>query len=122
MQGEDVPAIFDLLHHTHRVSEEDAFDVAVRALRGGGLSKDAVYLRGLRDLHEHLCNGGELEPLFIGKFALSQRRVLDRLADHGWVVPPRLLPRYLERPEARARLEACRQLPLKRIFDQELPA
>jgi uncharacterized protein (TIGR02421 family) len=122
MQGEGVPAIFDLLHHTHSLSEEDAFDVAVRALRGGGLSKDAVYLRGLRDLHEHLRQGGDFESLFIGKFALSQLRVLDQLAGHGWVVPPQLLPRYLEAPEARARLDACRTLPLKRIFDQELPA
>ncbi|MDX1550888.1 MAG: DUF1704 domain-containing protein, partial [Lysobacter spongiicola] len=71
LHGEGVPAIFDLLHRTHEMPSDDAFDVAVRALRGGGLTKDAVYLRGLRDLVEYLHADGEFEPLFLGKFALT---------------------------------------------------
>src|SRR5690606_41302177 len=38
MQGCGVPEIFDLLHNTHGMPTDDAFDVAVRALRGGGLT------------------------------------------------------------------------------------
>ncbi|WP_330970834.1 tyrosine/phenylalanine carboxypeptidase domain-containing protein, partial [Lysobacter sp. A3-1-A15] len=66
MHGQDVPAIFHCLHQEHGLPTDDAFDVAVRARRGGGLTKDAVYLSGLRDLLEYLHEGGAFEPLFGG--------------------------------------------------------
>ena len=50
IHGTGCPGSFACLHETHGFSTGDAFDVAVRARRGGGLTKDAVYLRGLRDL------------------------------------------------------------------------
>jgi uncharacterized protein (TIGR02421 family) len=119
IHGADIPAIFDVLHGTHDLPTDDAFDVAVRARRGGGLTKDAVYLSGLRDLVEYLAGGGEFEPLFIGKFALSHRVVLDQLIDEGWVVAPDLLPRYCHAPGAAERLARCRQTPVERLFHVE---
>ncbi|QOY62910.1 DUF1704 domain-containing protein [Lysobacter sp. H21R4] len=119
IRGEGVPAIFDLLHNTHGMPTDDAFDVAVRALRGGGLTKDAVYLGGLRDLLDYLHDGGAFEPLFIGKFALSHRVVLDQLVEAGWACAPDLLPRYTTWPDAEARLVRCRQLPVNQLFQKE---
>lgn len=119
VHGEGVPAIFDLLHNTHDMPTDDAFDVAVRALRGGGLTKDAVYLGGLRDLLDYLHDGGAFEPLFIGKFALSHRVVLDQLIEAGWACAPDLLPRYCSWPDADARLVRCRTLPVNQLFHKE---
>lgn len=119
VHGEGIPAIFDLLHHTHQMPTDDAFDVAVRALRGGGLTKDAVYLGGLRDLLDYLKEGGAFEPLFIGKFALSHRVVLDQLVEAGWACAPDLLPRYCAWPDAEARLVRCRTLPANQLFHKE---
>jgi uncharacterized protein (TIGR02421 family) len=119
IRGEDVPAIFDLLHDTHDMPTDDAFDVAVRARRGGGLTKDAVYLRGLRDLLDYLADDGDFEALFIGKFALSHQVVLAQLIDEGWVVEPDLLPRYCALPDAQARLARCRSLPVTEFFHRE---
>ena len=119
IHGEGVPAIFDLLHHTHGLPTDEAFDVAIRALRGGGLTKDAVYLDGLRELLDYLRGGGALEPLFLGKFALSHRVVLDQLADEGWLAPPDLLPRYCAMPDFQARLARCRDTPVEDFFQQE---
>ena len=119
IHGEDVPAIFDLLHNTHGLPTEDAFDVAVRARRGGGLTKDAVYLSGLRDLVEYLADGGDFETLFTGKFALSHRVVLDQLIKEGWVVEPDLLPRYSTAADAAVRLERCRRTPVEHLFHSE---
>ncbi|MFC4726989.1 flavohemoglobin expression-modulating QEGLA motif protein [Coralloluteibacterium thermophilus] len=110
VRGEDVPAIFERLHHGHDLPAGDAFDVAVRARRGGGLTKDAVYLRGLADLLDHLHEGGDIAPLFMGKFALSHLVVLERLVEEGWARPPAVLPRWLDTPVAAARLERCRTL------------
>lgn len=119
IHGEDVPAIFDRLHREHELPVDDAFDVAVRARRGGGLTKDAVYLRGLRDLVDYLHDDSPLEPLFMGKFALDHLVVLQQLIDKGWARPPDLLPRWFDQPGARDRLQQCRTLPVTRLFHKE---
>ena len=87
--------------------------------RGGGLTKDAVYLRGLRDLVDYLEGGGAFEPLFVGKFALTHRVVLDQLIDEGWVVAPEVMPRYCSQPGFAERLAHCRSLPVTRLFHKE---
>jgi uncharacterized protein (TIGR02421 family) len=119
IRGEGVPAIFDVLHATHAIPTDEAFDIAVRALRGGGLTKDAVYLKGLRDLVDYLQDDGPLEPLFVGKFALSHRAVLDQLVGEGWVAAPELLPRYFALPDFDARLARCRTTPIADLFHKE---
>ncbi len=122
IHGQDVPAIFDCLHREHALPTDDAFDVAVRARRGGGLTKDAVYLRGLRDLVDYLHDDGPLEPLFMGKFALSHLVVLEQLIEEGWVRTPDLLPRWFTVPAALDRLQQCRALPVARLFHEDPPA
>lgn len=116
LEGEDVPAIFARLHEEHGLATDDAFDTAVRARRGGGLTKDAVYLRGLRDLVDHLRGDGDFESLYMGKFALSHLPVLRQLVEQGWALPPELLPRWLEAPQAAARLAECRRRPVESLF------
>ncbi|WP_202842264.1 tyrosine/phenylalanine carboxypeptidase domain-containing protein [Luteimonas saliphila] len=130
IHGAQIPAIFASLHETHGFATDDAFDVAVRACRGGGLTKDAVYLRGLRDLLDDLRGGGAFEPLFAGKFALSHRVVLQQLAEAGWVAPPALLPRYTAADDFERALARCRTLGVDALYHvhppqtpaQELPA
>ena len=39
--------------------------------RGGGLTKVALYLRGLVEILDHIGGGGELEPLLVGKVAVE---------------------------------------------------
>lgn len=121
IHGHDVPDIFHRLHDEHGIPADDAFDVAVRARRGGGLTKDAVYLSGLRDLIEYLHEGGPLDALFLGKFALPQRVVLEQLMEHGWVRPPELLPRYWSATGTDDRLAFCRNISVARLFQMEPP-
>lgn len=119
MHGEQVPGIFNRLHGEHGLPTEDAFDVAVRACRGGGLTKDAVYLSGLRDLLDYLRGGGDFGSLFAGKFALSHLVVLEQLAEHGWVAPPEVLPRYTADPGWDDRLAFCRTVSVEKLFHKE---
>ncbi|WP_197076430.1 tyrosine/phenylalanine carboxypeptidase domain-containing protein [Luteimonas sp. FCS-9] len=119
--GAGLPAIFERLHAGHGLPTDDAFDVALRARRGGGLTKDAVYLRGVRDLLAYLAAGGEFDALFLGKFALSQLDLLESLVDDGWVVPPALLPRYTAGDDFPARLDACRRTPVEHLHQIHRP-
>lgn len=84
--------------------EASAFTTTMRAYRAGGLTKDAIYLRGLVDLLGHLRGGGVLDHLWLGKFSLRDLPLVVSLADEGVLRPPRLLPRWLEDPAAAGRL------------------
>ena len=53
----------------HGFEKRTAFSIALRVYRGGGLTKDVVYLRGLCQVLEYLKSGGDLELLFVGKIA-----------------------------------------------------
>ncbi|MCD9032010.1 flavohemoglobin expression-modulating QEGLA motif protein [Luteimonas sp. Y-2-2-4F] len=119
LDGHGVPEIFERLHAAEGLPTDDAFDVAVRALRGGGLTKDAVYLRGLRDLVAHLRGGGDFEALFAGKFALAHLPALEALRREGWLAEPALLPRYAGRDDVHDRLMLCRSLPVQHLYHTE---
>lgn len=80
-----------------------AYVTAMRVFRAGGLAKDAIYLRGLLELVEHLVGGGSLELFFRGKFALRDLPLVQDLTDRGSLAPPRVLPRYLTDPAATER-------------------
>ena len=77
----------------------------MRTYRGGGLTKDAVYLKGLCDILKYLGEGGELEILFVGKLATHHIPIIRELQWRGVLGPPPMLPRYLSQPAARAKLE-----------------
>ena len=87
------------------LSRRAAFKVALRLHRGGGLTKDLIYLRGLRDLLDHLGRGGAFWPLLAGKMALRHAAPIESLRQRGVLVPPPLRPRWATRPEALARLD-----------------
>jgi uncharacterized protein (TIGR02421 family) len=86
------------------VSRGPAFMIAARVFRSGGLTKDAVYLRGLIDLISHLHAGGSLDVLWLGKMGLADAPLVEQLASRGVLREPVLRPRYLDDPAAQARL------------------
>ena len=50
-----------------------AFATTVRVFRSGGLTKDAVYLRGLVELVDHLAAGGDLDDAAAREDAADRR-------------------------------------------------
>lgn len=85
-----------------------AFRVTLRVRRSGGLTKDAVYLRGLDRLLRHLGSGHPLDPLLVGKLSLDYVPVVQELQLRGVLRPPVLRPRWLTAPQSQDRLRALR--------------
>lgn len=85
-------------------SPSSAYATVVRCFRSGGLTKDAIYLRGLLDLLAHLRRGGDLDLLWLGKLSLEELPLVAELAERGVLCPPRLRPRFLDDPAAAGRL------------------
>lgn len=90
------------------LKRRQAFTTALRVFRGGGLTKDVIYLRGLHELLKYLAAGHDFEPLYVGKIGLSHIPFIQELRRRGIVAPPRILPRFWDDPSVRQRLEACR--------------
>ncbi len=83
-----------------------AFTITLRVHRGGGLAKDAMYLRGLSRLLEYLSGGGAFDRLFVGKYAFGHAPVVEELLLRGVLREPDVLPLYLSRPDVERRLSA----------------
>ncbi|MBX3449228.1 MAG: DUF1704 domain-containing protein [Planctomycetaceae bacterium] len=96
-----------------------SFIMSMRAHRGGGLTKDIIYLRGLRDLLKYLAGGHDLEPLYVGKFGLPHLPYIQELRRRGIIRPPKLLPRFWNNGKLRERLEACRGRTVLELLEQQ---
>ena len=114
--GETFPTVHRNLVESG-VSRREAFTITMRVFRSGGLTKDAVYLRGLADVVAHVGAGGDLGVFWLGKMALSDVPHVVALRERGVLVDPVLLPRYLAEPEAQQRLAgiSARTVPLDLI-------
>jgi uncharacterized protein (TIGR02421 family) len=108
IEGASFVETFRELNRTYSLAGRAAFIVAMRTYRGGGLTKDAVYLRGLHQILEYLGKGSELEPLLVGKIGVPHISVIRELRWRGVLHEPPLKPRYLGQPDALARLEQVR--------------
>ncbi len=86
-----------------------AFTICMRVFRSGGLTKDAIYLRGLIDLLRYLGEGRDLEPLLLGKLALADVPALEELRWRQYLKPPRLTPRFLTNPGAADAMQRLRR-------------
>ncbi|QDU89677.1 hypothetical protein Pla175_30710 [Pirellulimonas nuda] len=117
--GRPFTETFTRLHKRHGFAPRSAFLMTLRVYRGGGMTKDAIYLRGLRDLLEFLANEGDLEPLLVGKVALAHLRHLEELQRRGIVTPPAVLPRLWDLPELRQRLDACRGRSVRELLEMD---
>jgi len=107
--GTTLAALVAELHDRHAIPLRSAFNVAFRVFRGGGLTKDAIYLRGLLQLLGYLAEGGSLEPLLVGKIALEQVPLIEELLRRGVLKPPLVRPRWLDAPAARDKLARARR-------------
>ena len=110
ISGAEFVEAFRLLRD-HGFGSRMAFNVAARVYRSGGLSKDAIYLRGFRQVLGLLADGSDLTPFWYGKIAARHVPVVEELAARGLLQPPRSLPQVLARPDAQARISAMRTAP-----------
>ena len=99
---------YRILNRDYGFSQRIAYTITMRTYRGGGLTKDAVYLRGLMELLEYLKGGGELEALFVGKISTDHIPLIQELRHRNVLTPPALRPRYLDMPGVSERLEQIR--------------
>lgn len=104
LQGASFVEAFSQLVDRYGFSKRGAFTITMRVFRGGGLVKDAVYLRGLQSVLEYLRDGGDISLLYVGKLAARHVSIIRELQYRHVLHEAPLTPRYIADPEARKRL------------------
>ena len=105
LDGATFEETFRVLHEDFGLDDRSAFNVVLRVFRGGGLAKDAIYLRGVMQVLDHLRNGGSLTPFWIGKISAAHFGAIQELNARGLLRAPRLEPAFLSSDAARPRLK-----------------
>ena len=96
---------FRLLDHTYNFDQKTAYNITMRIYRGGGLTKDAVYLQGLLEVMQYIQDGGDIMPLFVGKLGKQHVPIIQELQHRQILKAPLILPSYLENEKALKRMK-----------------
>ena len=104
-------------HRDHGFRRRGAFGIAARVFRSGGLAKDAIYLRGFRQVVDLVASGASLAPFWLGKIAPGHAPAIEELLQRGLVHAADFsFPNSSTRPETRRahRAFAGRDFPFNR--------
>lgn len=91
----DFSRTFKILRGDFNIDREEAFQITARVFRGGGFTKDFLYLRGLRDALR-LYESHDLHCLFIGKTSFDYMDVISEMIERKMASKPNFLPQFLK--------------------------
>lgn len=98
VKGRGFSEMFSMLVDKYDFDPESAFYITMRVYRGGGLTKDGVYLKGLLNMVEYARNGKDISKLLVGKIRQDYLPVIEELTHRQLLRPAPIRPRYLESP------------------------
>lgn len=93
VRGGHFSETFSLLVDEHGLDVDAAFQMCTRAYRGGGFTKDHLYLRGFRKVLRMWRRGEDLSALLIGKCSLEWQDTLDEMISRELLAPPTHVPK-----------------------------
>lgn len=85
-KGYSFSKTFRLFVNNYDLDRETAFNISTRAHRGGGFTKDYLYLTGLKKVYDYYKSGKDLKPLLRGKISLNYLENIESLASNGCAV------------------------------------
>jgi len=71
IKGYSFADTFDLIHNQYKLNREEAFTITLRAHRGGGFTKDRLYLSGLRKIYKRYLKEDSMNIMLTGKVTLE---------------------------------------------------
>ncbi|MCK8520277.1 flavohemoglobin expression-modulating QEGLA motif protein [Aquimarina sp. D1M17] len=83
IKGYDFKGTFDLLYSQYKLDRETAWQITLRVHRGGGFTKDYLYLTGLKKVYSYYHSGEDMNALLTGKVTLENKESILRLQDLG---------------------------------------
>ena len=101
--GKSFNETFLTLLEEYKMTPENAFYLTTRVYRGGGFTKDALYLKGLKTILNYVDEGKKLDNLLIGKTSVQYVNTINELVERKMINPPqyftKIFKKHLEKPE-----------------------
>lgn len=85
-KGYNFSKTFRLLHNQFDLDRESSFYITLRVHRGGGFTKDYLYLTGLKKIYDYYKNGDDLSLLLTGKVTLEYLDEIKELMKKGFAI------------------------------------
>lgn len=85
VKGNSFREIFEYFVENHDFDRDSAFNLTARVLRGGGFTKDYLYLRGFIKIYNYFISGESIEELLIGKTSLEYSHLFNELVSRGYL-------------------------------------
>jgi len=83
-KGYDFVQTFKLLVSNYNLNQEKAFGITLRVHRGGGFTKDYLYLTGLSKVYDYYINKNDLDILLVGKTTLEYYTKIKYLINNNY--------------------------------------
>jgi len=96
-KGYSFKQTFKLLFNQYNLSKDDAFNITLRVHRGGGFTKDYLYLSGLQKIYNFHKNENDLTPLLAGKTALEYVSAINYLNKNKYALPSKYITDSFEK-------------------------
>jgi uncharacterized protein (TIGR02421 family) len=88
---------YNYLHEEQHLTPDEAFKLAVRVHRGGGFTKDYLYLNGICQAL-HTVRKQNLRNLYVGKTGFDYLNIINEMVERQWVSEPQFYPQFLQQP------------------------
>jgi len=86
---------YSFLLEEHHLSKNQAFTLAVRVHRGGGFTKDYLYLNGVSTALEE-AKRHDIKNLYVGKTGFQYLPIINEMVDRQLVSTPKYYPKYID--------------------------
>lgn len=98
-KGNDFKTTYQMLLDEFSPDENMLYYLVTRVYRGGGFTKDYLYLRGFRKMLAYQEEGVKMDNLFLGKTTHRHLPLLNELVDRGILNPPKYRCNAFVNPE-----------------------
>lgn len=95
VKGQSFVNTYNLLREQYKANSEEAFTITTRVYRGGGFTKDFLYLNGLVQVLRRFREEN-LEALLVGKTSLEFLPILNELLTRKILIEPKYKPLSFE--------------------------
>lgn len=103
--GAEFIECFNFLVHQQNINTNEAYSIVTRIFRGGGFTKDYLYLSGFVQILKMWNNNIDLSPLLIGKTSLDYYGTICEMIDRDMIVKPKFITKSFLNPQNSANHE-----------------
>lgn len=97
--GANFVECFNFLHNNHISDPNEAFTIVTRIFRGGGFTKDYLYLSGFVTILRYWENDISLEPLLVGKTSLDFYNTIREMIEREMIEKPKYITQSFINPK-----------------------